>query len=100
MSTSEVEAARRQALTIVVGQLTGSGLIALACAAGSGSRAAFSAMAGGVIGALATAYMAFAMLRPRAGVQAAGMAGTFFLGWAIKVFMTIALLVIGFRSKY
>jgi F0F1-type ATP synthase assembly protein I len=100
LNAFELQAARRQALTIVFGQLAGAGVLAIACAVGSGPRAAFSAVAGGVIGALATAYMAFAMLRSRAGINAAGMAGRFYLGWAIKVVMTVALLVLAFRSKY
>lgn len=100
MNAFETQAARRQALTIVFWQLASAGIVAIACAVGAGPRAAFSAMAGGLIGALATAYMAFVMLRPRAGMKAAGMTGRFYLGWAIKVLLTVALLVIAFRSKH
>ena len=99
---SEVGDARRRALIVLLAQVSGAGLVCLVCAAGSGTRAAFSALVGGGIGALTTLYMAFVMLRPRAEVDGSGAgrayAARFVLGWAIKVFATIASLVIAFRS--
>ena len=63
------------------------------------AEAGRSALYGGGIGVVTTAYMAFAVLRYRAGTDAARIALGFMVGWVIKVLMTIALLIIAFRSR-
>jgi len=98
LSAQEVRAARRMALTVVLGQGVVTLGIAAIFAALSGAGSGRSALIGGGIGMLATAFMAFALLRHRVGTGAGRIAGSFFLGWAIKVGMTIALLVVAFRS--
>lgn len=99
LSTNQVATARRQAREIVLAQL---GLTLLLAAVGAvffGRSAGLSALAGGGIGVLATAYMAFALLKHGDGTDAGRIARSFFLGWAIKVLMTVALLVIAFRAE-
>jgi F0F1-type ATP synthase assembly protein I len=93
-----MEAARRLAMRVVLGQVVVTLGVAAAFAAVSGAGSGRSALVGGGIGVLATAFMAFALLRHRAGAGAGRIAGSFYLGWAIKVAMTVALLVIAFRS--
>ena len=99
MGTNEVQTARRHATRIVVAQSAVTVALAAACWAAAGIESARSALYGGGIGTLATAYMAFAVLRHGAGADPRRIALGFLVGWAIKVCMTVALLVIAFRSE-
>jgi len=73
-------------------------VVAAACLAVWGSRAGASALLGAGIGIAATSLMAFAMLRHGAGASAQRVAWSFFSGWVVKVAVTVALLVVAFRS--
>jgi ATP synthase protein I len=99
MSASILAANRRQALHIMLLQA----LAVLALAALSlalwGVRSGLSILVGGGVGIVSTAYMAFALLRSSANTSAKRIAIGFFVGWVIKVLMTVALLWIVFRSK-
>jgi F0F1-type ATP synthase assembly protein I len=86
-------------MRIVVAQIAVTVALAAACLVLAGAESGRSALYGGGIGVVTTAYMAFAVLRYRAGTDAARIALGFMVGWVIKVLMTIALLVIAFRSK-
>ncbi len=99
LSANEIRASRRLAAEIVLGQLAMTALIALGCAAYRGAGSGISAIAGGGIGVLATASMAWSLLRHGEGATAARIARSLFLGWVMKVGMTVALLVIAFRSQ-
>lgn len=99
VSTNEVQAARRHAARIVVGQIAVTLALAAGCLAFSGAESGRSALLGGGIGVVTTAYMAFAALRYGAGTNAQRIALGLMFGWVIKVLMTIALLVIAFRSR-
>jgi F0F1-type ATP synthase assembly protein I len=87
------------AIRVLVGQLVITAVIAGLSLAIRGSAASLSVLVGGGIGSIATAYMAFAVMRPVADNTAARAALGFFIGWVVKVAMTITLLVIAFRSK-
>jgi F0F1-type ATP synthase assembly protein I len=86
-------------MRIVVAQIVVSAAIAAGSLVLAGTESGRSALYGGGIGVVTTAYMAFAVLRYRAGTDAARIALGFMVGWVIKVLMTIALLVIAFRSR-
>jgi F0F1-type ATP synthase assembly protein I len=64
-----------------------------------GSRAGASALLGAGIGIAATSLMAFAMLRHGGDADPQRLAWSFFTGWVVKIFFTLALLVVAFRSK-
>lgn len=99
MSAYEVAAARRQAFNIVLSQLGITVLLAGMCAWVWDPNAGYSALAGGGIGAATTGYMAFALLKYGAGSDPRRVAWGFFLGWAVKILLTIGLLLMAFRSK-
>lgn len=98
LSTNEVQAARRHALRIVGAQIAVTLAAAVGCLIAAGVESGRSALIGGGIGVVTTAYMAFAVLRYGAGTDPQRIALGFLVGWVIKVLMTIALLVIAFRS--
>lgn len=87
------------AIRVVVGQLVITALLMGLSLLAAGSQAALSVLVGGVIGIVATAYMAYAVMRPGTTNSAAHAARGFFIGWIVKVVMTITLLVIAFKSK-
>lgn len=95
-----VARARRQAVIIVLAQVLATLLTALLFGVLVNKQSAGSAVAGGGIGVLATAYMAFAVLRDRSGPGAAAMQMMmrFVTGWAIKVMLTLGLLLVVFNS--
>ena len=91
---------QRQAKIIVAAQLAATLIVAVVSGLLADSRAAWSAATGGGIGVVATAYMAFAVLRHRPGTvtPAVQVMGRFVLGWIIKVMLTIGLLVVAFGN--
>ena len=89
---------RRQALAVVLNQVLVGALVAIVCYAIEGARAGASALLGAAIGVAATTLMALAMLRRGEGQSAAGAVIGFFTGWLVKVALTVALLVMAFRS--
>jgi ATP synthase protein I len=99
VSTNEVHGARRHAIRIVLAQVVVTIALAMGCFAVTGATTGWSALVGGGIGVIATGYMAFALLKHDRGTDAGRIVRSFFLGWAIKVAMTVALLVIAFRSQ-
>jgi F0F1-type ATP synthase assembly protein I len=98
LSNLEVEKGRRQAVAVVLGQVALGTVMSIACLAGWGPRAAGSALAGAGIGTIATALMAFAMLRHGEGAGLGRVTLSFFSGWLVKVGFTIAALVMALRS--
>jgi F0F1-type ATP synthase assembly protein I len=98
LSSLEVQTGRREALAVVLGQVLLGVVIATACLAGWGERAAVSALVGTGIGTVATGLMAFAMLRHGDGAGVERVALGFFSGWLVKVGFTIAALVAALRS--
>jgi len=94
-----VQSGRRQALAVVLSQVLVGALVAIVCYAIDGARAGASALLGTGIGVAATALMALAMLRHGEGASAAGAVIGFFTGWLVKVGLTVALLVMAFRSS-
>lgn len=98
VSKLDVQIGRRQALAVVVGQGLLGAVVAAACLAGWGARAAESALLGAGIGMAATGLMAFALLRHGDGAGAGRVALGFFVGWLAKVGFTVAALVVALRS--
>ena len=98
LSKLEIQGGRRQALAVLLGQVLLGAIVAIACLAGWGARAAVSAVTGAGIGIAATALMAFAMLRHGEGTSLQRVAWSFFSGWLVKVGFTVATLVLAFRS--
>lgn len=96
--SNPVARARRQALRMIGLQVLATLVLAALYAATSGSKAGLSALAGGGVGVLATAYMAFAVLRHGLGSPALRVMMGFVVGWLIKVLMTIGLLIAVFRA--
>jgi F0F1-type ATP synthase assembly protein I len=99
LSNLGLQQGRRQALAVVLGQGLLGAIVAIACLAVWGSRAGASALLGAGIGIAATSLMAFAMLRHGAGADPQRVAWSFFTGWVVKIFFTLALLVVAFRSE-
>ena len=99
MSNGQIQQGRRQALAVVLGQGLLGAIVAIACLAVWGSRAGASALLGAGIGITATTLMAFAMLRHGEGADPQRVAWSFFTGWVVKIFFTLALLVVAFRSR-
>ena len=99
MSNGQIQQGRRQALAVVLGQGLLGAIVAIACLAVWGSRAGSSALLGAGIGITATTLMAFAMLRHGEGADPQRVAWSFFTGWVVKIFFTLALLVVAFRSR-
>jgi ATP synthase protein I len=99
MSASILAAVRRQALQVLLWQVLSVTVLAGLCLAAKGLKEALSVLAGGGVGVVATAYMAFALLKQNEHAGATRVAVSFFVGWVIKVVLTIALLWIAFRSK-
>jgi ATP synthase protein I len=98
LSNLGVQSGRRQALAVVLAQGLLGAIVAIACLAVSDVRAGASALFGAGIGIVATSLMAFAMLRHGAGASAQRVALSFFSGWAVKVFFTVAMLVVALES--
>jgi F0F1-type ATP synthase assembly protein I len=98
LSKLEIQKGRRQALAVLLGQVLLGAIVAIACLAGWGARAAVSAATGAGIGIAATALMAFAMLRHGEGASLQRVAWSFFSGWLVKVGFTVAALVVAFGS--
>ena len=92
-------AERRAALKVVGLQ----GLISLAAgglAAGiGGARAGGSALLGGTMAMAANLVFVVALFRHPDGTPAARVAWGFFVGWGLKVALTIALLYLAFQSR-
>lgn len=99
MITANGQTSRRQALAVLLGQVLLGSIAAAVCAVAWGSRAGGSALVGAGIGVAATSLMAFAMLRHGPGASAQRVAFSFFTGWLVKVGLTIALLIVAFRSR-
>lgn len=91
--------ARRQALTLVAGQVAIAGIVALVCAAWLGAPAGIAAAIGGTIGAMASlAQVASGFRRSTAG-DAPAIARGFYRGEAIKIAVTVLLFVLALRGR-
>ena len=98
MSNPDVQRGRRQARAVVGSQVLLGVFVAVVCYAIGGVRAGASALLGTGVGVVTTSLMALALLRHGEGVSAERAAIGFFTGWLVKVGLTVALLVMAFRS--
>lgn len=94
-----VAAERRAALKVVARQALVALAVAALAGAGFGGSAARSALLGGGVGVAATLLFVIALFRHREGSSAARVAWGFYLGQALKVILTVALLALVFRSR-
>jgi len=89
---------RRIAMRILMAQAATTILIAAVCALAWGTTHAKSALAGGLIGLIANAFMTLSALRPTA--SAAGALGRLMFGQLMKVMVTVGLLAIVARGGW
>jgi len=89
---------RRIAMRILMAQAATTILIAAVCALAWGRTHAMSALAGGLIGLIANAFMTLSALRPTA--SAAGALGRLMFGQLVKVMVTVGLLAIVARGGW
>ena len=89
---------RRIAMRILMAQAATTILIAAVCALAWDSTHAMSALAGGLIGLIANAFMTLSALRPTA--SAAGALGRLMFGQLMKVMVTVGLLAIVARGGW
>lgn len=99
MSSNALAAGARQALQILLWQAGWIAVIAAVSAVVLGARAGWSVLAGGGIGLIWTAYMAFTLFRHSVDHGVRLSAVGFFAGWLIKLVLTFSLLIIALRSK-
>lgn len=99
MSSNALAAGARQALLILRWQAGWVAAIAAVSAVVLNPRAGWSVLAGGGIGLIWTAYMAFSMFRHSADHGVRLSAVGLFAGWLMKTVLTVSLLLIALRSK-
>ena len=99
VGTNVLATGARQSVRILIWQALWSGALATIFAVTLGAKAAVSALAGGGIGLVWTAYMALVLFKHSLthGVRLSAI--SFFAGWLFKVVVTVSLLVIALRSK-
>lgn len=99
MGTNVLATGARQSVRILIWQALWSGALATIFAVTLGAKAAVSALVGGGIGLVWTAYMALVLFKHSLthGVRLSAI--SFFAGWLFKVVVTVSLLVIALRSK-
>ncbi len=99
MSSNSLSSTARQSVKILLWQLAW--VVAMAAIGGVlfGMRAGRSVLAGGGIGLLWTAYMAFTLFRHSLNHGARLSAASFVVAWLVKLVFTLGLLAIAFRSK-
>jgi F0F1-type ATP synthase assembly protein I len=98
VSSNVLAVAARQSLQILRWQLGWIAALALVCAFGFGARAGWSVLTGGGIGLIWTFYMAVTLYKHSVDYGARMSALSFMAGWMIKVALTVALLIVAFRS--
>ena len=98
VSSNVLAVAARRSLLILRWQIGWITAIAVLCAFAFGARAGWSALVGGGIGLIWTFYMAVTLYQHSLdhGVRLSAL--TFVAGWLIKLGLTVALLVVAFRS--
>lgn len=94
-----IAAERRAALRVVRRQALVALAVALVAGLGAGVGAGRSALLGGGVAVVATLFFVLALFRYPEGTPAARVAWGFYLGQALKVLLTIALLALVFRSR-
>ena len=99
MSSNSLGNAARQSVKILQWQL--GWIVAMATLSGVlwGARTGWSVLAGGGIGLLWTAYMAFTLFRHSLNHGARLGMASFLIAWLVKLAVTLGLLVIAFRSR-
>jgi F0F1-type ATP synthase assembly protein I len=90
--------AARQSLRMLVWQAGCVLAVSAVLAIFAGERTAWSALIGGGIGLVWTAYMALVLFKHSLTHGVRMSAATFLLGWLVKLVLTIGLLVAAFRS--
>lgn len=98
MGVNVLAATARQALRMLAWQMACVLVVAGALAIIFGARAGWSALIGGGIGSLWTAYMALVLFKHSLTHGVRMSAGTFLFGWLMKMVLTIGLLIAAFRS--
>jgi F0F1-type ATP synthase assembly protein I len=91
---------RRIAARILLAQAATTILIAALCLVFSGRTQALSALAGGLIGLIANAYMTLTTLRSTRNANAAGALGRLMVGQLVKVVLTIGLMLIVAQGQW
>lgn len=99
MSANPFAVAARRSLLLFVWQAACVLGVAAVAAIGWGARAGWSILAGGGIGLLWTLYLALTLLRHSVDYGARVSAASFFKAWVVKIAMTVALLIVAFRSQ-
>ncbi len=99
MSAGILAANRRQAVQLIFWQALAAVALGVLCLALWGTKSGWSALTGGGVGVVSTGYMAFALLRQGPDASAVQITIGFFVGWAIKTLLTIALLWLVLKSK-
>ena len=96
MVTLQLPQARRLAMSVVLGQVVVTVVVAIICFAVWGRVAGLSALAGGGISAIASLVLALIGFAPRAGAQPEQLARAFYVGEGVKLAVTVALFVVVF----
>jgi ATP synthase protein I len=91
-------AAARQSLRILLWQALWIAVLAAIFALALGTKAGWSALAGGGIGLVWTLYMALVLFKHSLTHGVRMSAISFFVGWLIKIALTFSLLIAAFRS--
>lgn len=99
MSSNALALAARQSLHILRWQLGWVAALAIVCALIFGARAGWSVLAGGGVGLIWTVTMAAMLFRHSLTHGMRMSALSFAAAWLIKVALTIALLIVAFRSR-
>jgi ATP synthase protein I len=97
-STFDITAARRAALRVVLWQAVVTLLVASGALVGAGGRASMSALAGGGITMLASLAMVLVAFRGGDDANPKRIVRGFFRGEAVKLSLTVLLLVVTLRS--
>lgn len=100
MSANPFAVAARQSLLLFVWQTACVAVAAAVGAIGWGGRVGGSVLAGGCVGLVWTAYLAFTLYRHSLDFGARVTAASLLKGWLLKVALTIGLLVFAFRSPW
>lgn len=96
MVTLELPQARRLAMSVVLGQVAVTVVVAIICFAVWGRIPGLSALVGGGISAVASAALVFIGFGSPAGAPAERVARSFYVGEGVKLAVTVALFVVAF----
>ena len=98
MVTLQLPQARRLAMSVVLGQVVVTVVVAILCFAVWGRVVGISALVGGGISAIASLVLALIGFAPRAGSQPEQLARAFYVGEGVKLAVTVASFVVVFLT--